>query len=201
MCTRHGRDCTLPDDFTDEIESRFPSETRLQDLSDPMAIARFLVDADEIRGVSEGFIGFSETRPRDRVLLVTDSFYDPRVAELIASALREKKAAHVDQIIVEAGEDRKFTEHDEIGVLMLRSSWKGSPRRYEGIHWAEDLAANRDYDLVIMGRGGPANRYNRLFRYENIPWFTLDQLTDPAVTYPRKLHKLINDTTWNSIIT
>jgi hypothetical protein len=39
-----------------------------------------------------GFVGYSATKPGDRVLLAVDSHYDPDVTEAFAQALRDRGA-------------------------------------------------------------------------------------------------------------
>lgn len=161
------------------------------ELSDPLSVARFVAAQQELRATADGFPGYGSTKSGDRVLVVTDSHYDPNVAEVIATALRERGAS-VDHIVVESGADREFFETDEFGAMMRRESWRQWPRRYEGIYWIEQLAAQRNYDLVVMGRGGPGTMWSTPFRYENIPWFDLRQLTEPATTFPREVNEAIN---------
>ena len=183
------------------------SKTRKVELSDALSVARFLVDQPELRFVgATGLEGYGSTRKGDKVLICTDSLYDPQVADLIGYALREK-GARVDQLVVEVEPDREFTEVDEVGAMMRRCSWIEEPRRYEGIHWVEQMAIREDYDLLVLGRGGPGNMFDPAdpakgavrpdnwpkLRYEQIPWFDLRQLCAPYATFPRDLHVLINE--------
>lgn len=161
------------------------------DLSDPVDVARFVADQEEFRATADGFQGFGATKPGDRVLLVTDTHYDPRVTQVLSLVLRER-GAFVAELVLEAGADREFTEVDEFPAMMRHVSWKQWPRRYEGVHWVERLAADRGFDLVLMGRGGPGTMWPTPFRYENVPWFTLDQLTGPSTTFPREVNELVN---------
>ena len=161
------------------------------ELSNPLDVARFVAQQAEFRATADGFQGFGSTNAGDKVLLVTDTHYDPKVAEVVSTVLRER-GAFVDELVLEAGGDREFTEVDEFPAMMRRVSWKQWPRRYEGVHWVERMAADRGYDLVLMGRGGPGTMWPTPFRYENVPWFTLDHLTGGSTTFPREVNELIN---------
>lgn len=187
--------------------------TRVVELADALAAARFLAEQPEIRFFAAvGLEGYGSTKPGDKVLICTDTLYDPRVAEVLAVALREKRAK-VDQIVIETEPDREFTEVDEIAAMMRRGPWTQAPRRYEGIHWVEQLAARERYDLLILGRGGPGNLWDPSqegaavrpgdspgFRYEQIPWFDLQQLVAESTLFPRDLHILINQKVHQAVV-
>ena len=184
------------------------SKTHTVELSDAVSVARFLVNRPEMRfSGATGLEGYGDTQKGDKVLMCTDSLYDPQVADIIGYALREK-GAKVDQIVVDVEPDRETREDDEIHAMMRRCPWSEYPRRYEGVHWVEQLAVRENYDLLILGRGGPENFFDPAdpgkgvvvdptkrpkMRYEMIPWFDLNQLCAPYVTFPRDLHILINE--------
>ena len=191
-----------------------PTGTRVVELQDALAAARFLVEQPEMRfACAIGLEGYGDTKPGDKVLICTDTLYDPRVAEVLAVALREK-GAKVDQIVVQAEADRELTEVDEIAAMMLRAPWTETPRRYEGIHWVEQLVARQGYDLLLLGRGGPGNFWDPTqaeggvvttgmsagFRYENFPWFDLEQLKTESTLFPRDVHILINQKLHETIV-
>ena len=112
-------------------KTRIPSTgTRVVELQDALAVARFLLEQSEMRcgfASAMGFEGYGNTKRGDKVLVCTDTHYDPQVAEVLSAALRER-GARVDQVVVEAESDREFTEVDEIAAMMLRGSWKERPR-------------------------------------------------------------------------
>ena len=56
--------------------------SRIVELSDALSVARFLVNEPEIKACYGGFVGYGSTQPGDRVLLCTDTHYDPKVAEV-----------------------------------------------------------------------------------------------------------------------
>lgn len=182
MCDTHGHETEffVPD-----------SRSGVLNLGDELEIMRFLADAPELRSSSDGMQGYNQVGSGQRVLVATDTLYDPDVAQIVAHVLRER-GARVDEVVVDVGPDREFTEVDEIEVVMRKTAWRNDPRRYEGIAWVEDLGHHREYDLVVMGRGGPVNTFPTDFRYELIPWFEKRQMLEPAVVYPRELHMAIN---------
>ncbi len=176
-------------------ESIYPA-LRAFDISDLMACGRFLCDEEGLRRTAVGFIGYSKAQKGDKVLIAVDSHYDPRIAEAIAAALREK-GAKVDILVADVGPDRPFDEYDEIRVVIRRSSSRLNPRRWEGARWIEELAEKNGYHLLIHGRGGGIPQTS--FHYEPIPWQVLEQFTSRATTYPREIQRLINTKAWEPI--
>ncbi len=203
MCRGHGGHSV-----SNSIQMIQSSQTNKVELSDAVSVARFLAELPELRfSAAIGLEGYGNTKKGDKVFICTDSLYDPQVADLISYALKEK-GAKVDQLVVEAEPDREFNEVDEVEAMMRRCAWTEYPRRYEGINWVEQLAVRENYDLLIIGRGGPAPMFDPAspnssavvkpgnrpkLRYEQIPWFDLNQLCSPYVTFPRDLHMLINE--------
>ncbi len=172
------------------------SLVRRFDISSLMPFARFLCGEDGLRRTAVGFIGYSGAGKDDKVLIAVDSHYDPRIAESVARALREK-GAKADILVVDVGPDRPFDEFDEVRVAMRRESARFDPRRWEGTKWVEELVEKNNYRLLIHGRGGgiPPTPYH----YEPIPWQVLEQFASPATTYPRELQRLINFKAWEPI--
>jgi hypothetical protein len=84
-------------------ESVYPA-VRTFDISNLMSISRFLCEEEGLRRTAVGFIGYSGAQKGDKVLIAVDSHYDPRIAETIAAALREK-GAKVDIVVVDVGPD------------------------------------------------------------------------------------------------
>lgn len=167
------------------------------DLDDLMPIARGLAEMPENRTSHVGFVGYNRTRMGDKVLIAVDREYDPEVPNAIAEALREK-GARVDILWVDLGEpDKEFDELDEVRVTMRREPFEQNPRRWEGLPFVEKYAAQRGYDLLIHGKGGPCPPTP--FRYEQLPWLRKEHLLGRSATYPYQLHKLINDKTWDYI--
>ncbi|MEE9568221.1 MAG: hypothetical protein V3W37_02450, partial [Candidatus Binatia bacterium] len=75
---------------TKSIEVGHYPSLRAFDISSLMSYAEFLADEDGLRRTAVGFIGYSGAGKGDKVLIAIDSHYDPRIAESIAAALRQK---------------------------------------------------------------------------------------------------------------
>lgn len=176
-----------------------PNAPKIQviDISELMPNARALGEWPERRTSHVGFVGYGNTKAGDKVLVAVDREYDPSVPEAIAQVLREK-GAHVDILRIDLGDpEREFDYLDEVRVTMRREPWENNPRRWEGVPFVEEFAANRGYDLLIHGKGGPVPETD--YRYEQIPWLQAEQLASPSATYPLELHLLINHKTWDFI--
>lgn len=168
----------------------------LGDLDELAFVARGIARQDEVRRTAAGFVGYGATRPGDRVLVGVDSQTDPRLTDAISGALRDMGAS-VDVVVAEVEQDRTFTETDEIDVAMRRQPWVERPRRWEGLPWIEDLARTRGYDLLVHGKGGAIPKVDH--RYEGFPWVVRDHFDRASNLYPRPLHRLINERTWQRI--
>ncbi len=163
-------------------------------LEDLMRVARHVAHSDETRRTAAGFIGYGATKPGDRVLIGVDSQTDPQVTESVARALREMGAA-VDVVVAQVEADRPFDDLDEVRVAIRREPWSANPRRWEGLPWIEELAKTRGYDLLIHGKGGAIPKVSH--RYEGFPWVTAEHFLSDANLFPRDLHRLINQKTWD----
>lgn len=190
MCEYHVEEKPLA-----SRDSFYPS-IKVMDISSLMSCAHFLCQEEGLRRTAVGFIGYSGAGKGDKVLIAVDSHYDPRIAEAISAALRER-GAKVDLIVVDVGPDRPFDEYDEIRVVIRRGPSRLNPRRWEGARWVEELAEKNGYKLLIHGRGGgiPPTPYH----YEPIPWQVIEQFASAATTYPREVQRLINQKAWEPI--
>lgn len=169
------------------------------DISDLDGNARFLAGEEGVRRTAVGFIGYSALSAGDRVLIAVDSQYDLAIPEAIARALRDRLGARPDIMVVDVGDDRPLGDTDEIRVIMRREPYRLNPRRYEGFPWVEDLAVANGYQMLIHGRGGGTAADPRIKNYEFIPWQQQEQFQSAATTYPRALHVLINQKSWDPI--
>lgn len=186
-------DSSISKVFTDGSSN---SRTTLINLDDLVSYARVIVEGEEVRNPNLGFIGYGLTKSGDRILIAVDSHYDHRVVEAFARALRDR-GAKVDVLMVDAGPNREFNDTDEIKVVMRHRHWREEPRRWEGVPWIEELARSKKYDLLIHGKGGPIPATE--YRYEQIPWLIPEHLASGSTTFPRELHRLINEKTWSKI--
>lgn len=160
---------------------------------DLQTIARHIADSPEVRRSAAGFIGYGETNPGDKVLIAVPRLTDPDVLEAVVRALHER-GARVDTIVMDDEPDRPFRALDEITMMMRREPYHVRLRRGDRAPWVEELAEREHYDLLIHGAAGPVPRSTG--RYEAFPWTTKEHFLSPANTFPRELHKLINEKTW-----
>lgn len=160
---------------------------------DLQTIARHIADSPEVRRSAAGFIGYGETKPGDKVLIAVPRLTDPDVLEAVVRALHER-GARVDTIVMDDEPDRPFRTLDEITMMMRREPYHVRLRRGDRAPWVEELAEREHYDLLIHGAAGPVPRSTG--RYEAFPWTTKEHFLSPANTFPRELHKLINEKTW-----
>lgn len=163
-------------------------------LDDLLSIARQIARGPEVRRTAVGFIGYGATKPGDRVLIGLDTRTDPEITDAVATSLREMGAI-VDVVIVQAEPDKKFGETDEIELMIRREPVALRPRPADRIPWVEELAKTRGYDLLIHGPAGPVPKTDH--RYEGFPWFLKEHFRDECNLYPRDLHTLINERTWD----
>lgn len=170
---------------------------RIVSMEDLLKVARHVAGQEEVRRTAAGFIGYGGTRSGHRILIGVDSQTDPRITHAVATALREAGAS-VDIVIAQVEEDREFSDTDEIRVAMRREPWTQNPRRWEGLPWVEELAASRGYDLLIHGKGGAIPKVSH--RYEGFPWVVEDHFDPSSNLFPRDLHRLINQRTWDRIV-
>ncbi len=180
----------------DEIRPSESRRMRVWTASDLDSVAKVVVDSPEVRRSAVGFIGYGDTRPGDRVLIAVGRIVDDAVLETIVRALHDR-GARVDTIVLEDEPDRKFETRDEITMMMRRESAQLELRRGDRAMWIEELAESRGYDLLIHGAGGPVPKSSG--RYEAFPWSTEEHLASAANTFPRDLHKLINERTYARI--
>ena len=195
MCETSHDDIT-PAAFVDAGTRKLPVVDLNDMVEELLPVARFIAGEPEVRRTGAGFIGYGSTKPGDKVLLAADTHYDWRVVEATARALRER-GAKVDVVTVDVGPDRDFTDAEEINTVMRREPWENHPRRWEGVPWVEELALRGKYDLLCHGKGGSIPQTPH--RYEAFPWLTSEHFTQPATTYPRKLHTAINVKAWQQI--
>lgn len=154
---------------------------------------------DVAKCFAPGWVGFSDVRRGEKVLLATSSLEDPAVTHALADALREKDAI-VDLVVVDAGPDRVIEETDEIDAMIRREDWTDNlvyvPRRYNDVPWVTDLMIRNQYDLYVQGRAYPSFTS---CRWEGYPWSQAEQFLSDANVFPRELHQLINDKAWKVI--
>lgn len=161
----------------------------------PDEVAGVLAEMRQLRSPHVGWVGYGGVQPGQNVLIGIDRGYDPEVANAVAKALRHKGAT-VDIITLDSGDDREYTATEEIDWIIRNRPYRDHPRRWDGVPWLEELAAER-YDLLIHRKGG-GTRETR-FGYEQIPFLKLEHLTSGAGIFPQDLNRAINMKTWDGI--
>lgn len=178
-------------------DASWRKRARMLSLDPLLPAARFLSSEAELRRSAVGFIGYGDTRPGDRVLILVDTEYDPRIPDAVAHALRERGAT-VDVMVEDAGPERTFDEITEIEAIIRRVPLRVDPRRWDNDHPA--IPALNDavgYDLVIHGKGGPIPRSD--YRFEAIPWLDGELFASDVTDFPREVHSLVNERTWRRV--
>ncbi|MCL4552063.1 MAG: hypothetical protein M1305_00690 [Candidatus Marsarchaeota archaeon] len=163
-----------------------------------LPIARRLVRGPCVRrSLAAGY----DIKPGERALLVVNSFYDEVVVETMTIALREA-GARVDRITLDMGPDRPLEEIDELTGFI--HNWPGieekNPLRtwIERTRWAEKVASEQKYDIMIHLIGGPVPSTEfAQYRYEGFPWITSDIFS--AALFPHEVWDKINAKTWEPV--
>ncbi len=183
----------------DEKNFRRPGHIRSgvpADFPDLRTIAEHIVKAPSVRGslVPAGYA----VAPGERVLLVVNNFYDPAVVSAIREAISRAQAI-VDVVVIDMGADRPLGELDEF--LGFIYNWRDIPEKndvrkwFERVTWADKLADDENYDLLIYGLAVPPNQTK--YRSEGIPWTSREVF--PAATFPYELWDLIGRKAWDQI--
>jgi hypothetical protein len=179
-------------------EPRYPVIRKNPSDEEILSVARHLANSKEYRSNKVGFSAYGKVKEGDRVLLVADNLYDPRVVDSITEALREK-GAKVDLLITDVGPDRQVNELDEIDFFICKSGEaEGRERELRlEVVWAWELAKRRNYDLLIQGAGGASAP--GLNRHSGIPWPTVETFVSETTLFPSELNELINQVAWDMI--
>ena len=162
---------------------------------DLLATAKRLVKGPSLRrSLPAGY----DIKPGERALLVVNSFYDKAVVDAIVDAIRQAPAK-VDVINIDMGPDRPLNFTDELWGFM--HNLPGIPEKnvvrlwIERVRWAEKVAGEEGYDILIHTLGGPLPDTG--FRYEGIPWTNREIF--PSADFPFEVWDLINHKAWNQI--
>lgn len=165
--------------------------------SDVQAIAEQLVKGSSLPEQCFVPAGYG-VKPGERVLLVVNSFYDSAVVEAIAQAIVAAQS-RVDVVCVDMGLDRPLNEVDEFKGFI--HNWPDVPEDnevrgwIERVKWADRLAQEENYDLLIHGVGQPPIR--RGYRSETLPFTSREVF--PAATFPHEVWTAINAKAWDMI--
>ena len=160
-----------------------------------LSIAERLVRGRSVRRSLPAGYGM---KPGERALLVVNNLYDQAVVDAIVKAIRQLPAK-VDVISVDMGPDRPLTYADELWGFMHNCPGvpeKNEVRQWiERIRWAEKVAAEEGYDILIHTLGGPLP--DTKYRYEGIPWTSREVF--PAADFPYDVWDAINRKAWDQV--
>jgi hypothetical protein len=144
------------------------------------------------RAYSGGLWPGWDLQPGERVLLRVDSWHDPLCVEA-AVKLFEKWGCPYEVITADLGPMPTRTGVDEIEVMMGLTRELGDWMRA----W-EKLDAERNYDKVLWGFGGPILRTMNM-RIQRFPFMTPEMVMSAANTIPGEVLVAIDEWTWERI--
>lgn len=196
----------------DYPQPRKPEFEPAADVDDLMVSARKIVnerEATTTRYLTTGYAGIVDEG--DRVLIAVRNLHNERIVEAIARAFRENDVK-VDVITVDIGPDEERTEAMDVELAMTDPEEREEPE--EDIYsqflgkfwWVEELAVDREYDLLIQSTAGPFS-----YRYpdahltgdplymERLPWQTEETFMSEATFFPKDLLRKIGQTTRSQI--
>jgi len=174
----------------------YPELRDVDNARDLLDIARVIVNRPSREG--SGFAVGWGIQPGQRVLLAPDSSFDRRVIEALEMAIREA-GGKVDVMFLDyhsffpamkPAEAVKELEY----FLFLRENALRSKL------FIRDLVQKvAEYHVVIHGTGG-GNPEHAGFRWEKIPWQTLDEFISGTAQYPAEIVEAIDRKTWDTLL-
>lgn len=137
----------------------------------------------------------------EKVLLGIDSTYDLRVVEALRTAIQDL-GAKVDLIMVDASGPSRSVYNitgtpldgaDEARSIQpsITSDLRRNP------YLVREIADRHRYDLVINGVAGPIPDVP--YRWEKLPWTTVEQWSGEEITFPAELQIAIDEVVWEQI--
>ncbi len=175
----------------------YPELMDVHSAEDLLDIARVVVNRPSRDGSGFG-VGWG-IQPGQRVLLAPDSSFDRRVVAALEMAIREA-GGKVDVIFLDylsffpamkPAEAAKEMDY----FLFLRDNAMRSKT------FINDFVKGvAEYHVVIHGTGG-GNPEHSGFRWEKIPWQTLDEFISGNAEYPADLLDAIDEKTWETLLT
>lgn len=175
-------------------------DVSLETVEDLLPYARKLVNEREgttTRYITTGYAGLVEEG--DRVLIAVRNLHNDLIVQAIAEAFREN-GVRVDVVEVDIGPDVERTQGMDVDLAITdpKNKVKGEEDIYSQFlgkfWWTEELAVDRDYDLLIQSTAGPFS-----YRYpaahltgdplymERIPWQSAETFVSDATFFPKPL--------------
>ncbi len=134
----------------------------------------------------------------ERALIVVPSFFDQRVLNAIATAIRE--AGGEPDILIAHAPRFEGRGSEELKIFLNMYTQDKWIERLSGLTYDRviKIAEDGKYDILIYGFGGPHPRTS--FRWEYIPWPTADLFVSGMVDYPPELQEAIDQKAWKTLI-
>lgn len=179
-----------PGEYPAPRTPNYNSDATAEDL---LPIARTLVRKPSLRQPLEPGYGI---RPGERVLILVSSTFDDRVLEAISRAIAEV-GGRADIMKTYAAPRGKATANHGHGEVRL----PGEPAQYGGGGTSDirrDLVALGKYNLLVNGSGGPVP--TTPFRWEYIPWDTVDKFMFSQAGFPYEVQKALDDKLWQTLL-
>lgn len=178
-----------PGEYPSPQDPSFKVDATIEDL---LPIARVLVRKPALRQPLEP--GYA-IKPGERVAIVVASNFDNRVLEAIRQAI-EEVGGKPD--IVKTYAPPRPKVHGNEGHNEIRNfasfGTPGVPR----FGFPKALQALGKYDLVINGSGGPVPVTP--YRWEYIPWETVDMFMFSQAGFPYEVQKAMDDKAWDMLL-
>jgi hypothetical protein len=177
-----------PGEYAVPIDPPFKADATVDEL---LPLARVLVRKPALRQPLEPGYG---VKPGERIAIVVSSNFDNRVLEAIRRAIEEVggKPDIVKTYTVPRAQVHGNEGHNEI--RLMSSMMGGGPR----FGFPKALQALGKYDMVINGSGGPVPVTP--YKWEYIPWETVDMFMFSQAGFPYEVQKAIDDKAWDMLL-
>ncbi|MBI4444387.1 MAG: hypothetical protein HY645_00645 [Acidobacteria bacterium] len=152
-----------------------------------LEIARVVVKKPSLRDqLKPGY----DIRKGERALIIVNSNFERPVLDAIVAAIREA-GGRPDVLITDAAPKRPAEGWQEIAPFVATDR----PRRADTRSDPITLATVGKYDILIQGSGGGIP--HTPFRWEYIPWDTVEKFITGAPDFPSEVQELIDRKVWD----
>lgn len=174
----------------------YPELMEVRSAEDLLDIARVIVNRPSRE--SSGFAVGWGIQPGQRVLLAPDSSFDRRVVTALEMAIREA-GAKVDVIFLDYHSFFPPMKPAEAAKELDYFLFLSKNALRSKIFIKNFVQAVAEYHVVIHGTGG-GNPQHAGFRWEKIPWQTLDEFISGTANYPADIVEALDRKTWNTLL-
>ena len=127
----------------------------------------------------------------ERILVRTDSWYDPMCVEAVVRTL-EKFGCDVTVDHEDRGTPRRLDGHEEVEIFLNLT-------REISLEWMDqwrEIERSGKYDKLLWGFGGPVLSDSTL-KVQRLPFMSKEMLATPANTIPLEVLRAIDEWTWD----